>query len=418
MKKILQFKLKILAKLFLLRYRPKIIAISGSVGKTSTKNAIYELISKFYPSRKSHKSYNNQIGVPLTIIGFKTAGKSFFGWIKIFILGFLRLIYQSNYPKILVLEMGADRKGDLKYLTSIARPDIVVLTGIGSSHLEHFKTVSNIYREKTELIRSLRPDGKAVLNFDDRRLREAGLETNREVVFYGLSQEANFSADNIVQTQKGMMFKVSYSGNSVPVKVSALGKHQAYNVLASFSVGSLFDLNLVDMAKAIRNYSSEKGRARLLKGKKDSLIIDDSYNSAPESAKNALDLLAEIARPDQRKVAILGDMLELGSRTESTHIDLAEQAAKKADLLIFVGKQAELMAKSASEVVGESKIYTYDNYSQLNKKLLSIINKGDIVLFKASQGVRLDQSIKLLLDRELDPEKVLVRQSEEWKENN
>jgi len=415
MKSILKLKLKILAKLFLIRYKPTIIAISGSLGKTSTKNAVYELLSNFYPSRKSYKSYNNQIGVPLTIMGFKTAGKSLFGWFKIIIIACSRLIYQPNYPKILVLEMGADRIGDLAYLTSIAKPDVSVLTSIGFSHLEYFKSIDNIYKEKTKLIRSLKSGGTAILNFDDKRLREAGLETNKEVIFYGLNQEANFSADNIKQTRKGLGFKVRNLGNWVPVKVPALGKHQVYNLLAAFSVGSIFDLNLVDMAKAVSNYQSEKGRLRLLKGKKDSLIIDDSYNSAPESARNALDLLVEISESNQRKVAIIGDMLELGEKTKSAHQELAHQAAEKADLVVFVGDQAELMASSVCEIRKTEKVISFYDSSQLNKKLLSIINKGDIVLFKASQGVRLDESIKILLDESLNPSKVLVRQSEEWK---
>jgi len=235
------------------------------------------------------------------------------------------------------------------------------------------------------------------------------------VIFYGLNQEANFSADNIKQTRKGLGFKVRNLGNWVPVKVPALGKHQVYNLLAAFSVGSIFDLNLVDMAKAVSNYQSEKGRLRLLKGKKDSLIIDDSYNSAPESARNALDLLVEISESNQRKVAIIGDMLELGEKTKSAHQELAHQAAEKADLVVFVGDQAELMASSVSEIRKTEKVISFYDSSQLNKKLLSIINKGDIVLFKASQGVRLDESIKILLDESLNPSKVLVRQSEEWK---
>jgi UDP-N-acetylmuramoyl-tripeptide--D-alanyl-D-alanine ligase len=419
MKKILRLKLKIIAKLMILRYRPKIVAVSGSVGKTSTKNAIYQVVSRFYLSRKSYKSYNNQIGVPLTILGFETPGRNIFGWLKIFAVSFFRLIYQSDYPEILVLEMGSDRKGDIRYLTSIAKPDISVLTKIGSSHLEHFGSKEAIIEEKSQLVKSLKKDGVAILNFDDKNLRTFGLNINREVLFYGRREGANFRADRIRQSEKGLSFKVEAQGNSVPIKnIKAYGVFQVYNVLAALATGSGLGLDLLEMAEAIKNYRAEKGRANIIKGKKQTIIIDDSYNSSPESAKYSLELLDEISKSCQkencRKVAILGDMLELGKTSKTAHIKIGKLAGKISDLVIFVGSLAQELAKGAQEELDEDDIKVFSDYEELNGQLLSIIKKDDIVLIKGSQGVRLDLSVKKLMSDRLDPSKVLVRQTGEW----
>lgn len=414
MKKILQIKLKIFAKIMLWRYRPKVVAITGSVGKTSTKNAIFTILNSKYRVRKSYNSYNNQIGLPLTILGFKTPGKNIWGWLKIFWLSFLRIIYQKDYPTILVLEMGADRLGDISYLTSIAKPDIGVITNIGSSHLEKFGNKQNLIKEKTQLIKDLKKDGVAVLNLDDSVLAKVGLDTDKEVFFFGLSQEANFRADNIAYKNNRLTFKVGSGGNSVPVKLKALGRYQVYNILAAMSVGSIVGMDLVKMAEAVKYYQSEKGRLNILPGQKDTTIIDDSYNSAPESAKYALELLDEVSSGGNRRVAILGDMLELGKMSNLFHRDIARLATKKADLVIFVGDKAKIMAQEAKKFLASDSVKNYADYSSLNNDLLSIIKKGDIVLFKGSQGVRLDKSVRQLLSVDLNPNKVLVRQTEEW----
>lgn len=418
MQYLLKIKLKLLAKMMILRYRPKIVAVSGSVGKTSTKNAIFDVLSGFYSVRKSHKSYNNQIGVPLTILGFKTPGKDIVGWLKILIYSCLRLFYQPDYPEILVLEMGSDRIGDIKYLTSIARPDISVLTKIGSSHLEHFGSVEALVKEKCQLVKSLKKNGVAILNFDDERLREFGLNLDKEVLFFGLKEGANFKAEEIKQTRRGLSFKVEAQGNSVPIRnVKVFGKFQVYNILAALAVGNTFKLDLVQMADATKKYRAEKGRANIIQGKKNTIIIDDSYNSSPESAKYALELLVEISKNEtinRRRVVIMGDMLELGKTSKQAHLQIGQLAGQLADLVIFVGSKAELLAQGARKEIEDDKVLLFDNYQDLNKKLLPIINNNDIVLIKASQGIRLDLTVRKLISSKLNPGEVLVRQAEEW----
>jgi len=414
MKTILHLKLRFLAKLMLARYQPTIIGITGSIGKTSTKNAIYTILSRAYPVRKSYKSYNNQIGVPLTILGFETAGNNILGWLKILILSLGRIIYQADYPQILILEMGADRKGDLKYLTSFAKPRIGVLTGIGNSHQEYFKDRQELIKEKKVLIDVLPKQGFAILNFDNQPTKEIGLQANCQVVYYGLDQGASFQATDIEFTEQGMKYKLAGSGRMMPVKIKALGKSQVYNSLAALAVASTFKLDLVEAVSALKNYDGEKGRQRLLPGKKHTQIIDDSYNSAPESASMALETIAELPTAG-RKLAILGDMLELGDISKQAHLDLGKKAAKTVNLLITVGDSGKLI-KQGAEQAGLNKVKHYQTVEDLNKEILPIIGKDDIVLIKASQGIRLDKVVKKILAMSLDPRKELVRQSNEWGE--
>ncbi len=410
--KILYLILRKLSRWMLARYSPTIVAVTGSIGKTSTKNAIDIVLRAAFPVRKSFKSYNNQIGVPLTILGFTTPGKSIFGWFKIFIVSLYRIVYQSNYPQILILEMGADRKGDLRYLTSFVPPNIAVLTGVGTSHLEYFETRKELIKEKRTLINALRRDGTAVLNFDNRASQKIGLESQREVIFYGLKKGANFRALGLKFSPQGMSFKVETGGNTLPAQIPALGRSQVYSALAALAVGSAFKLNLVESVKALKGFQGERGRCQLLKGRKSTVIIDDSYNSAPESVELALETLQRIEAKG-RRVVILGDMLELGKGSDQAHIEVGCQTAKAVDLIILVGPNAKMIKKGA-EAIKKEHIYWFKNYQALNKKLLPFIRKGDIILVKASQGIRLEKVVEKLLSSELNPKEVLVRQAKEW----
>jgi len=411
--KLLYYILNKLSAWTLIRYRPIIVAVSGSLGKTSTKNAIGLVLKKSFPTRTSFQSYNNQIGVPLTILGFKTPGRSIIGWAKIFLLGFLRIIYQSSYPRILVLEMGADRKGDINYLTSLARPNIAVLTNIGNSHLQYFLSKKALIKEKESLIKALPKDGTAVLNFDNPTSRKIGLKSRREVLFYGLKKGAGFRAFDLKFRPQGMSFKVEAAGNLLPVQISALGRSQVYNSLAALAVGSLFKLDLVEMANLLKEFRGEKGRQQYLAGRKNSKIIDDSYNSAPESAKMALETLDRLAGKG-RRVVIFGDMLELGRESLPAHQEIGQEAAKVADLMIFVGQNAKTMARAARKERPEKLVSWFKNYQAANKKILPLIKKNDIILIKGSQKIRLEKVVAKLLSPELDPEKILVRQDREW----
>jgi len=405
--KILIWKLKIISKLFLLRYKPKIIGITGSVGKSSAKEAIYTVLRSKFKVRRNFGSYNNEIGTPLTIIGEESPGSNLFGWIILFFRALKNFIYDKDYPKILVLEMGVDKPGDLDYLLSFVRPKIVVITSIASAHLEAMKSEEEIYREKSKLALSLSKSGTAILNFDDERLRRLGLSLKSRVLFYGLNSQAQLFASEIKYEDKGTIFNLNYAGSLVPARINALGEGQVLAALSACAVALTLKIDLVSASKELLGIRSLKGRFKIFKGKNKITIIDDSYNSNPASAKLALQTI-KILRDNgnyQRLVLILGDMLELGAVSKRAHINLGREAVKTADLVITVGKEAKNI--SANLWFKDSEI--------LSKKILSILRPGDLVLIKGSQGVRMEKVTKVLLKNKKDIE-CLPRMSGYWKD--
>ena len=361
-KKILCFILKILAQATLWRYKPLVIGVTGSVGKTFTKEAIYTVLKEKFNARRNVKNYNNEIGAPLTILGQASGGKSVWQWLQIFLIGFFEIFYTKNYPKILILEMGADKMGDISYLTGFIKCYVGAITAIGEIpvHVEFFQSVNQVAREKSNLVRSLNEDGWAVLNYDDERVRAMIKKTSAQIFTYGFDEQADLRASNFEQrldnlNEAGISFKVDYQGSNVPVRLKNIyAKHQVHSVLAGMAVGLIFKMNLVEIAEALRGYRPIVGRLHLLRGVKNTRIIDDTYNSSPSSALGALDLLEKISnsRGDGepgRKIAALGDMLELGAFTEQAHRQIGARAAQVVDILLAVGERSIFMADQAKK---------------------------------------------------------------------
>jgi len=362
LRKILQFILKVLSKLVLWKYKPIIVAVTGNVGKTSTKEAIYNVLKVHFGEsrvRRNERNYNNEIGVPLTIFGLETAGRSITTWFLRFIKIFLMLIFREKYPRILIIEMGADRPGDIEYLTKFAPIKVGVITAIGDIpvHIEFFESPQDLALEKKKLIDSLRKDGVAVLNYDDNMIRKMGENAKVEVLTYGFGEKADIQASNyelkIADFEESgiygsVNFKLNYEGGTVPVKlINLLGKHQIYPALAAAAVGIIFNLNLIEISEGLRDYKSLPGRMKLLKGVKNTLIIDDSYNAAPLSTLAALETLGSLK--GKRKIAVLGDMLELGMYAPEIHKQVGRKTIEIADLLFTVGERAKFIAEGARE---------------------------------------------------------------------
>ncbi|TSC53291.1 MAG: UDP-N-acetylmuramoyl-tripeptide--D-alanyl-D-alanine ligase, partial [Parcubacteria group bacterium LiPW_39] len=345
LKDLLVFILRILAQATLWRYKPLIIGVTGSVGKTSTKEAIYAVLKNKFNVRRNIKNYNNEIGAPLTILGQETGGRSLWHWLKVFLIGFFQIFYARNYPKILILEMGADRIGDISYLTSFVKPYISVVTAIGEIpvHVEFFQSVNQVAREKANLVRVLDKDGWAVLNFDDERVRSMVNRTQGQIFSYGFGEGVDLRAVGVELhledlKEAGLSFKVDYQGSNVPIKLfRVLGRHQVSAVLAAMAVGLILKMNLVEIAQGLKDYRPPVGRLNLIKGIKNSWIVDDTYNSSPSSSLAALEILEKMSG---RKIAALGDMLELGAFTEEAHRQIGTRAAQIADILLAVGERA------------------------------------------------------------------------------
>lgn len=427
LKIILQTMLRRCAKKIIKKYKPDIVGITGSIGKTSAKEAITAVLASKFNVRSNKKNYNNEIGLPLTIVGVeKTPGKDIFGWFKVFTKALtLRFKKDNSYPDILVLEMGADKPGDIEYLLDIAPCKVGVLTFIGSAHIEFFKTMKKIAQEKRLIVSHLKEDGFAVLNFDNEMVMQ-NAKTNAETFTYGFKDGADFQATdvNIIIDENtnwptGLNFKVSYKGNTVPVFLPGFIAEQFIPAaLTGLVVGHIFGINLVDGALALRQTKPLAGHMRLISGIKQTLIIDDTYNSSPDAVRSALYAVSKILPQEAgRRIAILGDMLELGTDTEISHREIGFRVAElNFDYLITVGEASKKFTASAAKEAGmdENKIAVFDDSVSAGRFLQDKMEKGDVVLVKGSQGKRMEKIVKEVM---AEPEKagdLLVRQEDYW----
>ncbi|MBU4347398.1 UDP-N-acetylmuramoyl-tripeptide--D-alanyl-D-alanine ligase [Patescibacteria group bacterium] len=443
MKKIIQFKLKILAKMILAKYKPDVIGITGSVGKTSAKEAVYTVLASKFNARRNIKNYNNEIGLPLTVIGVDSPGKSVFGWLAVFFKALkLILIKDVNYPRILILEMGVDRPGDMDYLNSIVKCKIGIVTLIGPVHLEFFGSVGNIQKEKGKLISNLPKSGRAVLNYDDERARQMSKLTEAAALTYGFDENADvrareviFSFSDIAHASEyqadlankanaaklaGISFKLSYGGSTAPVLLpNVIGYAAVYAALAGAAAGVVYGLNLIEISQALRKFNSPRGRMNLINGIKNTLIIDDTYNSSPQSSVAALEIAGKVplAR-GARRFVVLGDMLELGGYSEQGHKEVGRQAVKdKIDKLIAVGERARDIARGAEKAgMLADNIFHFARAEEAGKFIQERVNEGDLILVKGSQGMRMEKIVKEIMAEPLRAKELLVRQDEMWEE--
>ncbi len=426
-KSLLLWKLRIFSKAILKKYRPDVIGVTGSVGKTSAKEAIAEVLASKFRIRASQKNYNNEVGVPLTIIGIKAPpNRSIFKWIVVFFTALHRIIIRdTTYPEILVLEMGADKIGDIKYLTDMAPCKVGVLTFISHAHTEIFKTLKKIAQEKRVIISHLAQDGFAVLNFDNNIVMENSSVTKAEKITYGFKPGADFQATDVKTIKEdggewptGLAFKVNYNGNSVPVFLpGCISVTEIYAALAALAVGSIYGINLVEGGAALRKLKPLPGHLRPLAGIKRTLIIDDTYNSSPEAAKAAIVALSKIeVKSGAERYAVLGDMLELGSETEGAHREIGFAVAEHGiDFLITVGEAAKFTAQAAREAgLAEHRVASFSDSAAAGKFLQEKLSEGDVVLIKGSQGMRMEKAVKEVMEEPLQAPELLVRQTEEW----
>jgi UDP-N-acetylmuramoyl-tripeptide--D-alanyl-D-alanine ligase len=406
------------------RYKPKIIAITGSVGKTSTKDAIFTVLSKFKTVRKSDKSYNSEFGIPLTILGCPNGWNNPVIWFENMLRGF-KVMFWSKYPKWLILEVGAGKPNDIKSIAKWLHPDIVVITRFPDKpvHVEFFKDADSIIEEKSALAFALKKNGTLILNHDDEKVYALHEKANRKTVSYGLHENATYQAiypsykyieSGDLSIPQGINFKIKYDGNTFPVTLPhVLGMHYVGSALASIACAKEIGCDLLSSINAIGEYTTPPGRLSLIEGINKSVIIDDSYNASPVAMSAAIEVLKEIKA--KRKIAVLGDMLELGKLTEEAHFEVGEEVAPVCDILVTVGPRAESIAKGArGKKFAESKIKSFDNSLQAGEFLKDFIKEGDVVLLKGSQGIRLEKAIKMTMAHPEDASKLLARQETEW----
>ena len=409
-----------MAVIVLKRHKPKIVAITGSVGKTSTKAAVFTVLASKYVVRENQKNYNNEIGIPLTIIGADSGGRNIFKWLWVFIK-WLFVVISPRYPEILVLELGVDRPGDMKYFMSFIQPTVGIVTNVSLSHIEFFKTVENIAKEKRVLVEAVGQDGYAILNADDENVLKMSQYTKAQIISFGQADDANINASNLVYNYQedkpeGISFKLNYDGKNVPIRLrNILAAHYVYAALIGVAAGIIFKINLVDIANALEKFRSPQGRMNLLSGKAGSFVIDDTYNASPMSMLAALSVLEQLKA--KRKIAVLGDMLELGDLTRSGHSEVVQKIfSSKIDIFIAVGTR---MKEATSELIklgfSPANIFEFNDPESAGEKVQELVKEGDFVLVKGSQGMRMEKIVEKILENQGERENLLCRQSAEWR---
>ncbi len=476
------------ARLVIKKYKPDIIAVTGSVGKTSTKDAIYTLISPKVYVRKSDKSFNTEIGLPLTILGCENGWGDPLKWVLNILHGLSLILYPNDYPECLVLEIGADHPKDIKNLTKWFHPDIAVITAVSKIpvHVEFFSSPKEVLEEKLALVRGVKKanpkvkakhkrrkhrhgivageSGKVVLPAHDNDilavLKEPamagvscltfGINSGSEVTASQVSilyEENSGHIKNAPLGKKypaGMTFNLNYAGNSVPVSIKGIvGFQQIYSMVAATAAALAYGVSFDDIVKAIPTHVSPKGRMNVLRAIGDSILIDDTYNASPDAVKEALAVLCDVTiLPSvSRKIAVLGDMMELGKFSSDQHKHIGEMAAhalltfptgetmpSEPNLLVTVGIRARDIALGAiASGMSADTVVSFDTSSEAAeyvRKLLSDttrLNDGALVLVKGSQSARLERvSRAILADEHGKPAdevvaaKLLVRQDPEW----
>lgn len=407
------------ATIVLARHKPYIIGVTGNLGKTSTKDAIFAVMKDHVHVRRSEKSLNTEFGVPLTILGEKSGWNNPITWLFILARG-LSVAFDRQYPTHLVLEIGADRPGDIEKVSHWLKPDITVVTQFGQVpvHIEFFKDRDAVVEEKACLVSALKETGLFIWNADDHDAEKLLGKTGARKVSVGIEKPADIQANNLRTYGtpiEGMEADIAVDGNKHHLVVpEVLGKSSVYSALPALAVARELGISLEVACAALRDGDKPKGRMRLLPGMNGSMIIDDTYNASPKATEHGLKALADV-KTTGRKIAVLGDMLELGEFTRDEHYKIGKIAAKSCHRLYTVGIRARVMAEGAlDEKMLDENIMECDTSIDAGKELVQVLGPGDVVYMKGSQGIRMERAVKMILAETHDPRKYLVRQEHQW----
>lgn len=347
------------------------VAVTGSVGKTTTKNMIAEVLKTRFSVLKTEGNYNNEIGLPLTLFNLEKG------------------------HQIGVVEMGMSGFGEIRRMVNIVNPRVSVITNIGISHIEKLGSKENIAKAKMEILEPLKPEDLAVLNADSIELWQQRNNLTPRSVFFGIKQ-GQIRAENIVSLgEKGTTFDIIYGSEKFNIRLFLPGVHNVYNALAACAVGLEYGLSEQDIATGLAQIKPTKMRLELKKSYFGSTIIDDCYNASPDSMKSALNLLAEMGK-GMKRAAILGDMFELGEYARNAHLDVGRYAVGKADMLIAVGQFAQDIANGFAED-NNGIIYRFKTTEQAAQSVSDLVRDYDIILVKASRGMKMELIVSKLI---------------------
>lgn len=349
-------------------YDIPVVAVTGSVGKTSTKDIIANVLSKKYNVLKTEGNFNNHLGLPLTLLKLRD-------------------------HTAVVVEMGMNHFREISVLTDIARPTIAVITNIGTSHIGNLGSRQNILKAKLEILEGLQEGGKVIINNDNDLLNNWAQTVDRRNVFmYGIENKSDFSPYNIQENNNGTIYEINIKDKEYIVKVPVMGRHFIYNSLCAISVASALNIEPEKIIQGIENFKLTAKRMDFRNLGNGAIVLADYYNASYDSMKSALEVVRDYK--SKRKIAVLGDMLELGEYSEKLHKDVGTEVYNnKIDILITVGKLAKYIAKKAKEL-GTKEIYECVNNAEAANILKQKIKEGDLILLKASNGMNFGEILE------------------------
>ena len=349
---------------YLRNHRPvKVVGVTGSVGKTSTRDMVYSVVKQKYKTLKTEGNYNNEIGLPLTILRY-------------------------HDDEVLVLEMGMNHLQEMSRLSMIARPDIACITNVGTAHIGELGSRENILKAKLEIINGMKEGSTLIINQDNDMLQTVELP-HLNVVRVGKGKEASIQASHIVLEETKSSFEVEYQGKKEIIEVPVQGEHNISNALIAIAVGIELNISLEDIKKGIQEFKLTKNRMDILE-KNHKTVIDGTYNASVDSMKSSIDVLANYKK---RKVAILADMLELGDYSQQLHEEVGSYVASKGiDILVCVGKEAKYIYQKARESMKD--VYYFESNQEVIARLDELLKEDDVILVKGSHSMNLKEVVE------------------------
>jgi UDP-N-acetylmuramoyl-tripeptide--D-alanyl-D-alanine ligase len=371
--------LQALARKVLSEYRVKVVGVTGSVGKTTTKEFAAALLSQKFNVLRSEGNFNNRLGVALSLLKLE------------------------KRHDVAVLEMAMSGKGEIRTLTEIAPPDVAVITNINPVHLQFLGDLDGVARAKKEILEGTKKGGTAVLNGDDQRVKRIAKAWKGRKIYFGFSPGCDIRARNVRSRGfEGLTFELTLNGKAAEFSFPFLYESFLANLLAAVGVASALSLDLKDISAQIACLKPFAKRGTLISLGKNIRLVDDSYNSNPKALELALKALTDL--PARRKVAVLGDMLELGEREKEFHYDAGQQVARLGwDILITVGPLSRHLVEGALRArMSRSKIFSFENAEDAAQGLWPLLKEGDLVLIKGSRGIHTDKIVDALKRRAKD----------------
>lgn len=359
-----------LARFYLDKFNVDLIGVTGSVGKTSTRDIIYSVLNEKYKTLKNELNYNNEIGIPKTLFNL-----------------------DYSYEKA-VIEMGIDKKGDISYFKTIAPLKHAVISNIGLSHIANFKNQEGIFHAKMEIAKDFNKENTLIVNGDDnflKTLKDKKLPYN--LLTYGFDKDNTIYCVSYEIVNGKINFKVNFKNKVYDYTIPSIAKHNIYNAMSAILIGNLYNLTYEEIKKGLESVSFTEGRLTII-NKKDITIINDCYNASLDSIKSALNVLSTFKT---RKVAILGDVLETGSYEEEIHKNIGKSIIGNTDILILVGNSIKYTYDEVTKNnFNKDNIYVFNTYEDVIKNIDNIIKKGDTILLKASHGIKLSNVVEYL----------------------